>query len=120
MIAYQDQAWGDGEILLNDLWTPGTPADRYRSSCKTYILVSRREVKDNGDVDEFNIEGGIRQGLLQPAEQWETHVTDRTKHLKTNMVFPRSSPARHPVLIEGNPQQSHDLAKRAQVLPDGR
>jgi hypothetical protein len=56
VIAYQDQAWGDGEVLLNYRRTPGTPVDRYRSGYKTYILISRREVKDKGDVDEFNIE----------------------------------------------------------------
>jgi len=42
VIAYQDQAWGDGEILVNYRCTPGTPVDRYRSSHKTYILISRR------------------------------------------------------------------------------
>ncbi|MEA3375339.1 MAG: hypothetical protein U9R72_03975 [Chloroflexota bacterium] len=120
VIAYQDQAWGDGEILLDYRCTPGTPVDRYRSGYKTYILISRREVKDKGDVDEFNIEWDIREGFLQQAEQWETHVTHRTKHLKINVIFPRTRPPRHPVLIEGNRQRSHDLGKRAQVLPDGR
>ncbi|MGD8968616.1 MAG: hypothetical protein PVI07_13990, partial [Anaerolineae bacterium] len=38
VIAYQDQAWGDGEILLNYRCTPGTTVDRYRSGYKTYIL----------------------------------------------------------------------------------
>ena len=56
MIAHQNQAWGDGEILLNDFCTPATPADRYRSCQKTHILISRGEVKDKGDLDEFNIE----------------------------------------------------------------
>ena len=37
IIAYQDQAWGDGEILVNYRCTPDTPVDRYRSGCKTYI-----------------------------------------------------------------------------------
>jgi len=120
VIAYQDQAWGDGDILLNYRCTPGTPVDQYRSGYKTYILISRREVKEKGDVDEFNIEWGIRQGFLRQAEQWETHVTHRTKRLKINVVFPRSRPPKHTVLIEGNHQRSHDLGKRAQVLPDGR
>jgi len=50
VIAYQDQAWGDGEILVNYRCTPGTPVDRYRSGYKTYILISRREVKNRGLV----------------------------------------------------------------------
>jgi hypothetical protein len=40
VIAYQDQAWGNGEILLNYRCTPGAPVDRHRSGHKTYILVS--------------------------------------------------------------------------------
>jgi hypothetical protein len=47
VIAYQDQAWGDGEILLNYRCAPGIPVDQYRSGYKTYILISRRELKDN-------------------------------------------------------------------------
>jgi hypothetical protein len=31
VIAYRDQAWGDGEILINYRCIPGTPVDRYRS-----------------------------------------------------------------------------------------
>src|SRR5688572_25589396 len=49
IMAYQDQAWGDGKILLNYRCTPGVPVDRYRPSQKTYILISLREVKNRGD-----------------------------------------------------------------------
>jgi hypothetical protein len=59
VIAYQDQAWGDGEILLNYRCTPGAPVDRYRSGYKTTILISRREVKDKGDVDEATSNGAF-------------------------------------------------------------
>jgi hypothetical protein len=82
VIAYQDQAWGDGEILVNYRCSPGTPVDRYRAGYKTYALISRREVKNKGDRDEFNIEWGIRQGFLKRTGHWETHVTHRTRHLK--------------------------------------
>jgi hypothetical protein len=121
VIAYQDQAWGDGEILINYRCTPGTPVDRYRSGYKTYIIISRREVKNKGDVDEFNIEWGIRQGFLRRTEQWETHIKYSTKHLKINVIFPKSRPPHSTTLIEGNHQCSHNLEKGAQVLlPDGR
>jgi hypothetical protein len=45
--------------------TPGTPVDRHRSGHKTYILVSRREVKNRGDADDFNVEWNIRHGFLR-------------------------------------------------------
>lgn len=92
VIAYQDQAWGDGEILINYRCTPGMPVDQYRSGYKTYIIISRREVKNKGDIDEFNIEWGIRQGFLRRTEQWETHVKHPTKHLTINVIFPKSRP----------------------------
>ena len=41
IIAYQDQAWGEGKILPNYRCTPGTPVDQYRSGYKTHILISR-------------------------------------------------------------------------------
>jgi len=47
IIAYQDQVWGDGEILLDYSCTPGTLVDRYRSGYKTYVLISRREARDS-------------------------------------------------------------------------
>ena len=30
IIAYQDQAWGDGEMLVNYRCSPGVPVDRYK------------------------------------------------------------------------------------------
>jgi hypothetical protein len=45
VLAYQDQAWGDGEILVDYKCSPGVPVDRYRSGYKTHILISLQEVK---------------------------------------------------------------------------
>ena len=121
VIAYQDHAWGDGKILVNYRCTPGMPVDRYRSGYKTYVLISRREVKNKGDVDEFNIEWGIRQGFLKRTGHWETHVTHRTRRLKIYVIFPKSRPPRRTTLVEDNRQRSHNLGKSAQaVLPNGR
>jgi hypothetical protein len=121
VIAYQDQAWGDGEILLNYRCTPGTPVDRYRSGHKTHILVSRRQVKNKGDIDEFNIEWGIRGGFMRSTEQWETHVQHKTTDLKISVIFPKGRPPQRVTLMEGDRQRSHTLGKSAQaVLPDGR
>jgi hypothetical protein len=74
VIAYQDQAWGDGEILLNYRCSPGTAVDRYRLGHKTYVLISRREVKNRGDQEQFSIEWNIRNGFVRQTEQWETHI----------------------------------------------
>jgi len=90
VIAYQDQAWGDGDILLDYRCAPGKPVDQYRLGHKTYILISRRDVRNKGDTDEFRIEWGMRDSFLRQTEQWETHIKHRMKHLKISVVFPKS------------------------------
>jgi hypothetical protein len=40
IIAYQDQAWGDGEILVDYRCSPGTAVDRYRSGYKTKVVAA--------------------------------------------------------------------------------
>ena len=121
IIAYQDQAWGDGEILINYRCTPGTPVDQYRSGYKTHILISRREVKNKEDVDQFNIEWDIRRGFLRRTEHLEAHVQHLTRHLKINVIFPKTRPPKRTTLVEANRQRSYKLDENAQVdLPDGR
>ena len=120
IIAYQDQAWGDGEILLDYSCSPGTPVDPYRAGHKIYILISRREVKNKGDVDEFSIEWGIERGFLERTGYWETHVNHQTRRFRVSAVLPKSRPPRCAKMIESNRQRSHSLAKSTEVLPDGR
>jgi len=64
------------------------PVDRHRSGHKTYILVSRREVKNRGDVDEFNVEWNIRQGFLQ---RMGYSPSDEKRRSQTTAVFSSSS-----------------------------
>ena len=121
IIAFQDQAWGDGEILLNYRCTPGIPVDRYRPGQKTHILISLREVKQRGDVDEFHIEWGIRKGFSRSTEAWETAVSHRMRQLKTQVVFPRNRPPLRTLLIESTHQKTHMLGEDGlRPLPDGR
>jgi hypothetical protein len=38
-----------------------------------YILISLREVKNRGDIDEFNIEWGVRDSFLRRSWHGTTH-----------------------------------------------
>jgi len=121
IIAYQDQAWGDGEILQRYLCVPGTPVDRYRLGHKTHVLVSLRDVKTRGDVDEFKIEWGIRKGFIRSTEQWETEISHRTKHIKTQVVFPEARPPLGAAIIESLRRRTRSLGQGAiSQRPDGR
>ena len=121
IIAYQDQAWGDGRVLQNYRCTPGTPVDIYRPGKTTYILVSLREVKNLGNIDEFNIEWGIANGFVRPDEIWETEVRHRTKILKMRIIFPKGRPPLGVSLIENLRRRTSALDnKNITRLPDGR
>ena len=121
IIAYQDQAWGDGRILQNYRCTPGTPVDIYRPGNKTYILVSLREVKNLENIDEFNIQWGIVNGFVRANEMWETEVRHRTKILKMRIIFPKGRPPLGVSLIENLRRRTSALDnKNITRLPDGR
>jgi hypothetical protein len=121
IMAYQDQAWGDGEILLNYKCAPGTPVDQYRPGQKTYILISLREMKSKGDIDEFNIEWGIREGFLRSTELWAAEVSHRTRRLKLQVIFPKD---RAPINISLNEELAQTRMPLGEgcrkQLPDGR
>ena len=121
IIAYQDQAWGDGRILQNYRCVPGYPVDRYQLGHKTLILISLREVKQRGDVDEFNIQWGIQNGFRKSQESWETEINHRTKHLRMQVIFPKDRPPLRRVCIEASSQIVHPISGEFQQrLPDGR
>jgi hypothetical protein len=121
IIAYQDQAWGDGKILLRYRCSPGKAVDRYRLGYKTHILISLREVKNKGDEDEFNIQRGIRNGFLRSEEQWETEISHPTDHLIIRLLFPNGRYPKRVVVLESDRQRSQVVPASAfRTLPDGR
>jgi hypothetical protein len=121
IIAFLDYAWGDGNMLLNYRTNRGKPVDRYRSGYKTYILLSLREVKNRGDIDEYNIQWDIRRGFLTKDGYWGTDVSQPTKHLKINIIFHKSRPPLHLTLEENQRQRTCTLSNEAKKeLPDGR
>jgi hypothetical protein len=121
IVAYQDHAWGDGEILLDYRSNPGVAVDRYRCGHKTLVLLSLREMKSRGDEDEFRIRWNIRNGFLAANGFWATDVTNRTRRLKVRVIFPRSRPPRRLTLVEANRKRTHILGRDAiRSRPDGR
>jgi hypothetical protein len=121
IIAYQDQAWGDGEILLDYRCSPGREVDRWRPGNKTYLLISLREAKNRGDEEEFRMEWGVRDGYLRPSELWETEVSHRTKQLKLQAIFPRSRPPQRVWIEEHLRRRKHLLGAEALGrMADGR
>jgi hypothetical protein len=121
IIAYQDIAWGDGDIFADYKCSPGVEVDRYREGHRYNILISLRETKQRGDETTFRIERTIRNGFTQKVEQFQTEIDNRTNKLSLSVISPRS---RLPVkvdLIELNTRRTSTLDREHhQVLPDGR
>ncbi|MCB8944366.1 MAG: hypothetical protein H6658_11505 [Ardenticatenaceae bacterium] len=118
IIAYQDQAWGDGDILIDYQCSPGKAVDYYRPDQKTFILIALHDVKKKGDVDEFHIQWGILNGFTRAMEQWGTEISHKTKKLKIQVIFPANRPPIHAWLVALRTQHKYDL--EAQQLADGR
>ena len=121
VIAIQDQAWGDGKILLDYQCTPGVPVDFYRSGHKTYILISLRDVKQKGDQTNFQVQWKIKNGFLKPMGYWATDVNHYTQNIKISIIFPEKNPPLKLILVESNRQRTRELSREVLTqLPDNR
>jgi hypothetical protein len=121
IIAYQDYGWGDGQQFTDYQANPGVPVDQYKIGYKTYILLSLREVKNKGEVDEFNIQWKIKNGFLKRDGFWETDISSRTHSIKINIIFPKGRPPQNLRLVEQNIRRTIFLDNDSiQHLPDGR
>lgn len=121
IIAFQDYAWGDGKFLRNYKSSPGIKVDQYKLGYKTVVLLSLREIKNRGDIDEHNIEWEIKDGFLKSDGFWETSVTSRMKKLRVSVIFPKDRPPLHLTLIESNRRKTRVLGdEHIKKLPDGR
>ena len=121
VIAFQDQAWGDGEIFADYKCSPGYPVDRYRDGNKYRILISLRETKNRGDIENFHIERTIKDGFVRPIEDYQVDVDHSTRRLSLTVVFPKERTPKQVKLIEQKSQRSKELSTESlQPLPDGR
>lgn len=121
IIAYQDQAWGDGAIFDEYRCRPGFPVDTYRDGHCYRVLISLRETKNRGDREEFRIHRTIQNGFTRETEDFQVEIEHPTRHLELTIVFPRTRPPRSVKLVEQNAGRTRPLAANGiQQLPDGR
>ena len=121
IIAFQDQAWGRGKILIDYQCTPGFPVDFYQFAHKTYILISLRNVMQKGDITKFEICWKIKDGFKKPNGFWSTDINHFTKKLKVSVIFPKEKPPLKLMTVESNRQLTKELQKDVITqLPDKR
>lgn len=121
VLSYQDWAWGDVDVFLNYRCTPGIPVDQFRLGHKTCQLISLREFRNKGDIDEFNIEWNMRDGFLKSTGFWGTGIRYDTQKINIKIIFPKDKPPSSISVTESNLQRTQVLGREAQrLLTDGR
>lgn len=121
VLAFQDYAWGDGDVLVDYHCSPGIVADRYREGDRWNTLISLRETRSVGDIEDFYISRRIRRGFLKSKEWWQNAMQHRTRWAKLSIIFPKKRHCQKAVVIERIGNRSTVLDANAFVeLPDGR
>ena len=121
VIAFQDHAWGEGEIFADYKVSPGVEVDRYQDGDRWNVLISLRETKSSGDVEDFHIERTIRNGFRKDEEWWQMEMWYRTKHLKMAIIFPKKRRCQRAILVERHRNRTTELTpEHFSDLPDGR
>jgi hypothetical protein len=121
IIAFQDQAWGDGDFLAEYRCSPGKAVDIYRDGHRYRILISLRSAKKRGDVEEFQIERTIKGGFTGEVELFQTEVDHPTRRLSVRVIFPQKRFPQKVDLLEKTLSRISTLGDQdMKFLPDGR
>lgn len=121
IIAFQDKAWGDGDIFADYQCSPGHAVDRYRDGHRYNILISLRETKHRDQIETFHIERTIKDGFTRSTEDFQTDIDHRTHQLVLKLIFPRNRLPTKVTLVEQNSQHTLALGEHHHhILPDGR
>lgn len=121
VIAFEDFAWGDGQVLTAYRCAPGVVVDRYREGDHWNVLISLRETRHAGDVADLYMARTIRRGFTRPEEWWQIAMQHRTRHLKLRIIFPHARRCQRAVVNERTRDQIAVLdAGHFSELPDGR
>jgi hypothetical protein len=124
IIAFQDYAWGDGDCLADYKCSPGVVVDRYQEGGDRWnLLISLRETKSRGDIEDFRIVRTVKQSFTKDDEWWQVEIRHPTKRLKMTVIFPRERRCQRAVLLQRSrhratvlgPEHFSDLPE-----PDGR
>lgn len=121
VIAFQDQAWGDGEIFAKYKCAPGYEVDRYREGHRWRVLISLRETKGRGDIEEFRIQREIQNGFTKRHESFQVEISHKTERMTIGVVFPETRQPKRVTLVEQNKDRARALSSSHLIrLPDGR
>lgn len=121
IISFQDFAWGEGEMFDNYKCSPGVVADRYFVGDRWNILISLRETKSRGDIEEFFIQSTFKNTYLNATEWHQVEIRHKTKDLKLTVIFPKKRHCKRAIVQQRHRHKTLELGtEHFNVLPDGR
>ncbi len=121
ILAFQDYAWGEGEIFADYKCSPGVEVDRYQEGDQWNILISLRETKSAGDIIDFYTERTVSNGFTKNEEWWQIEIRHHTRQFRLAMIFPQERRCRRAVLIQRNRHRTTTLGpEHFTNRPDGR
>ena len=65
VLAFQDYVLGEGDMMGNYKCSPGVVVDRDQEGNRWNVLISLRETKNSGDVEDFYIERRVTEGFTK-------------------------------------------------------
>lgn len=121
VLAFEDYAWGDGDIFADYRCAPGVAVDRYQDGDRWNILISLRETKSRGDITDFHLKRTIRAGFTQHEEWCQAEIRHATRRLRMAILFPPERPCQRATLHERKRNRTQVLGPACyQRLADGR
>lgn len=121
VFAYQDQAYGDGDIFASYQCSPGVPVDRYREGQIYRILISLHEPRQFGDIEHFRVDRTIKDGYVGSVQDFQTHVEHIMRHMSLSVIFPINCVPTRVFLIEQSTKRTRQLGAEAFIrLPTGQ
>lgn len=121
VLAFQDYVWGDGETFASYTCSPGVVVDRYQEGDRWNVLISLRETKNSGDIEQFHIERCIKQGFTNQDEWSQVEIRHKTRRLRMSVIFPQARHCRSARLVTRSQHTSRKLGpQHLHELPDGR
>jgi hypothetical protein len=121
VIAFQDYAWGQGELFARYKVSPGVEVDRYRDGDRWNVLISLRETKSRGDIEDFYIERTVRNGFTKDQEWRQVEVRHQTRRLRLATIFPKNRHCQRAILLQRSRNRTTVLDREHfSELPDGR
>ena len=98
IIAYQDFVWGNGRIT-DYMTSHGHVADQYQEGDRWHVLISLRETRNEGDVEDLHIQYSIHEAFVQKEEWWQVEIRNPTRRLKVAIIFPQQRRCRRAILL---------------------